>query len=187
MRSTWSSFTSSCADHATETHGRAASAILSACAVPRLTSGHSATGPHTGRTKWWIKKESNSQVPLIELSPAGDDGQTRLPCCRWNKHCSSSAQSMEHSKDVISVRLSKSDIAMIEGAAEQCGQSLAEFVRSAALRSAAEIADGRLVAMSPDGFSDFCLAISAPGVPIPEMAELANRPAPWESGHTTDK
>jgi len=78
-------------------------------------------------------------------------------------------------------------MAMIEGAAEQCGLSLSEFVRSAALRSAAEIADGRLIAMSPEGFSDFCLAISAPGVPIPEMAALANRPAPWESGHITDK
>ncbi len=76
---------------------------------------------------------------------------------------------------------------MIESAAEQCGQSLAEFVRSAALRSAGEIVDGRLIAMSPEGFSNFCLAICAPGVPISEMVELANRPAPWESGRTTDK
>ncbi|WP_163269342.1 DUF1778 domain-containing protein [Chelativorans alearense] len=94
---------------------------------------------------------------------------------------------MEHSKDVISVRLSKSDIAIIEGAAEKSGQSLTEFVRSAVLRTASEIGDGRLIAMSPEGFSDFCSAIYAPGTPIPEMIELANRPAPWESGHTADK
>lgn len=126
-------------------------------------------------------------VPLIELSPAGDDGQIRLPCCRLNKRCGSPAQIMEYSKDVISVRLSKSDMAMIEGAAEQCGHSLAEFMRSAALRLAGEIVDGRLIAMSPEGFSDFCLAICEPSTPIPEMVKLANRPAPWESGHAADK
>lgn len=46
---------------------------------------------------------------------------------------------------------------MIEGAAALCGQSLAEFVRSAALRSAGEIVDGRLIAMSLEGFSEFLL------------------------------
>lgn len=143
--------------------------------------------PHTGCAKWWIKKESNSQLLLIEISPAGCDGQTRLPCCSLNKRCVSSAQSMKHSKNVISVRLSKSDMAMIEGAAQRCGQSLAEFVRSAALRSAGEIASCRLIVMSPEGFSDFCLAVSAPSMPIPEMVELANRPAPWEVGSATDK
>ncbi|ASV86311.1 hypothetical protein CES85_2257 [Ochrobactrum quorumnocens] len=47
--------------------------------------------------------------------------------------------------------------------------------------------NGRLIVMTPEGFSDFCLGLSEPAAPVPEMVELINRPAPWERGQTADK
>lgn len=87
----------------------------------------------------------------------------------------------------MSIQLSEADTAVIKSAAEQCGQSLADFVHSTALRSAAEVVSGRLIVMSPEGFSDFCSSLSARGAPVREIVELANRLAPWEPGYTAGK
>ena len=47
--------------------------------------------------------------------------------------------------------------------------------------------DSRLVRMSPEGFAEFMDVLSAPVAPVPDMVELAKRPAPWEAGHTTKR
>lgn len=47
--------------------------------------------------------------------------------------------------------------------------------------------DNRLVRMSPEGFAEFMEVLSAPAVPVPDMVELAKRPAPWEVGCTTKR
>ena len=47
--------------------------------------------------------------------------------------------------------------------------------------------DNRLVRMSPEGFAEFMEVLSAPVAPVPDMVELAKRPAPWEAGHTTKR
>jgi uncharacterized protein (DUF1778 family) len=36
--------------------------------------------------------------------------------------------------------------------------------------------------MTPEGFAGFMEILSRPGAPVPEMVELAKRPAPWEPG-----
>lgn len=82
----------------------------------------------------------------------------------------------------ISMRLPEADIAMIDRAASLRGRSRTDFVRAAAVRAAEDVVmENRLIRMSPDGFNAFMAAVSGPATPVPEMVELARRPAPWET------
>ncbi|HEY6814039.1 MAG TPA: DUF1778 domain-containing protein [Croceibacterium sp.] len=84
----------------------------------------------------------------------------------------------------ISMRLPEADIAMIDRAAGLRGRSRTDFVREAAVRAAEEVLmEDRLIRMSADGFATFMAALAAPAAPVPQMAELAKRPAPWEPGY----
>ncbi|XHE14739.1 DUF1778 domain-containing protein [Agrobacterium deltaense] len=76
---------------------------------------------------------------------------------------------------------------MVKRAADQCGQLPTEFAHAAILRFADGVISGRLIVMTPEGFSDFCSGLSEPVAPVPEMVELINRPAPWERGQTADR
>lgn len=84
----------------------------------------------------------------------------------------------------ISMRLPEADLAMIDRAASLRGRSRTDFVRDAAVRAAEEVVmENQLIRMSPEGFADFMDVLSRPAVVVPEMLELAQRPAPWESGY----
>lgn len=79
------------------------------------------------------------------------------------------------------MRLSEADIALIDQAASLCGRSRADFVHAAVIRAAEDVlVENRLIRMSPAGFGDFMAVLSVPARPVPEMTELAKRPAPWE-------
>lgn len=85
----------------------------------------------------------------------------------------------------ISMRLPEADVAMIDRAASLRGRSRTDFVREAAVRAAVEVVmENRLIRMSPDGFADFLAVLSNPPAPVPEIVELATRPAPWEAGYS---
>lgn len=91
---------------------------------------------------------------------------------------------VERKGRLISVRLPEADIAIIDRAAGLRGRSRTDFVRDAAVRAAEEVLmEDRLMRMSPDGFACFMDALSRPAEPVPELAELARRPAPWEPGY----
>lgn len=45
------------------------------------------------------------------------------------------------------------------------------------------LTEERLIRMSPDGFAAFMTTLSGPATVVPEMVEIARRPAPWEPGH----
>jgi uncharacterized protein (DUF1778 family) len=82
----------------------------------------------------------------------------------------------------ISMRLPEAEIALIDRAAGLRGRSRTEFVRDAAVRAAEDVlTESRLIRLSPTGFEDFMAVLSAPAAPVPQMVELARRPAPWES------
>nr|WP_200985114.1 DUF1778 domain-containing protein [Rhizobium rhizogenes]QCL09186.1 hypothetical protein pC5.7b_319 [Rhizobium rhizogenes]QCL09819.1 hypothetical protein pC5.8b_329 [Rhizobium rhizogenes] len=82
----------------------------------------------------------------------------------------------------IAMRLPAADVAMIDRAASLRGRSRTDFVRDAAVRAAEEVVmEQGLVRMSSEGFADFMEILSHPAVPVPEMVELAKRPAPWEA------
>ncbi len=84
----------------------------------------------------------------------------------------------------ISMRLPEADIAMIDRAAVLRGRSRTDFVRETAVRAAEDVLmENRLIRMSPEGFAQFTAVLSAPAAAVPEMTELAQRPAPWESGY----
>lgn len=95
---------------------------------------------------------------------------------------------VERKEYPISMRLPEADVAMIDRAAALRGRSRTDFVRDAAVRAAEEIVmENRLIRMSPEGFADFMDALSRPAVPVPEMVELARRPAPWEPGYVAKR
>jgi uncharacterized protein (DUF1778 family) len=83
----------------------------------------------------------------------------------------------------LSMRLPDADIAIIDRAAGMRGRSRTDFVREAAVRAAEEVLlESTLVRMSPSGFSVFMKALAQPPIAVPEMVELLERPAPWETG-----
>ncbi|ATN36004.1 hypothetical protein ACO34A_19565 [Rhizobium sp. ACO-34A] len=94
---------------------------------------------------------------------------------------------MDETKDIITIRLLEADAAVVRRAADQCGQSLTEFAHTSILRFADDVINGRLIVITPEGFSDFCLGLSEPAASVPEMVELINRPAPWEREQTADQ
>lgn len=94
---------------------------------------------------------------------------------------------MEEKTNIITIRLSEADAEVLKRAADQCGQSLTEFAHTSTLRFVDDVINGRLIVMTPEGFSDFCLGLSEPAALVPEMVELINRPAPWKRGQTADK
>jgi uncharacterized protein (DUF1778 family) len=86
------------------------------------------------------------------------------------------------------MRLPEADIAMIDRAAGLRGRSRTDFVREAAVRAAEDVLmENRLIRMSPEGFADFMAALSGPATEVPEMVELAKRPAPWEPGYVAKR
>lgn len=88
----------------------------------------------------------------------------------------------------VSMRLPEADIALIDRAAGMRGRSRTDFVRDAAVRAAEEVLlENPLIRMSPQGFTDFVEVLSGPAIPVPEMVELAKRPAPWEPGYVAKR
>ena len=94
------------------------------------------------------------------------------------------AANAERKEYPISMRLPEADVAMIDRAATLRGRSRTDFVRDAAVRAAEEVVmEQSLIRMSPEGFAGFMEILAAPANPVPEMVELARRPAPWEAGY----
>ncbi len=85
----------------------------------------------------------------------------------------------------LSMRLPEADIAIIDRAANLRGRSRTDFVREAAVRAAEDVLmETAPIRMSPGGFKAFMEALSKPARPVPEMIELSQRVAPWESEDT---
>ncbi len=94
------------------------------------------------------------------------------------------ATNADRKEHPISMRLPEADIAMIDRAAGLRGRSRTDFVREAAVRAAEVVLmESRLIRMSADGFAEFMAILAAPAAAVPEMVELAKRPAPWEPGY----
>ncbi len=94
----------------------------------------------------------------------------------------------ERKEHPISMRLPEADVAMIDRAAGLRGRSRTDFVRDAAVRAAEDVLmETGLIRMSADGFADFMAVVSAPASPVPEMAEVVKRPAPWEPGYAAKR
>ena len=85
----------------------------------------------------------------------------------------------------LSMRLPEADIAIIDRAANLRGRSRTDFVREAAVRAAEDVLmETAPIRMSPAGFKSFMELLSKPARPVPELVELFERAAPWESEGT---
>ena len=97
------------------------------------------------------------------------------------------ATNAERKEHPISMRLPEADIAIIDRAAGLRGRSRTDFVRDAAVRAAEDVLmENRLIRMSHEGFADFMAILSGPVTSVPEMVDLAKRPAPWDPGYATE-
>ena len=84
----------------------------------------------------------------------------------------------------LSMRLPETDIAIIDRAATLRGRSRTDFVREAAVRAAEDVLLETVpIRMSSAGFKAFVDVLSQPPRAVPEMVELFQRTAPWESGN----
>ncbi|QFI77128.1 DUF1778 domain-containing protein [Bradyrhizobium betae] len=94
-------------------------------------------------------------------------------------------RAVERKEHPLSMRLPETDIAIIDRAAALRGRSRTDFVRDAAVRAAEDVLmETAPIRMSPAGFKAFMATMSGPAAPVPEMVELFQRPAPWESTRT---
>src|SRR3990172_962875 len=92
------------------------------------------------------------------------------------------ARTARRKEHPLSMRLPETDIAVIDRAAALRGRSRTDFVRDAAVRAAEDVLMETMpIRMSPAGFKAFMAALSGPGTPVPEMVELFQRAAPWET------
>jgi uncharacterized protein (DUF1778 family) len=82
----------------------------------------------------------------------------------------------------LSMRLPETDLAIIDRAAALRGRSRTDFVRDAAVRAAEEVLmQTSPIRMSPAGFKAFMAALSGPGAAVPEIVDLFERAAPWDT------
>lgn len=97
-------------------------------------------------------------------------------------------RAVERKECPLSMRLPEADIAIIDRAATLRGRSRTDFVRDAAVRAAEDVLmDTAPIRMTPAGFEAFMEALSGPARAAPEMLELFQRVAPWETGSSGRK
>jgi uncharacterized protein (DUF1778 family) len=91
-------------------------------------------------------------------------------------------RSVKRKEYPLSMRLPETDIAIIDRAAALRGRSRTDFMRDAAVRAAEDVLMETLpIRMSPAGFKAFTAALSGPATAVPELVELFQRKAPWET------
>jgi uncharacterized protein (DUF1778 family) len=79
------------------------------------------------------------------------------------------------------MRLTPAQDALIRDAAAVTGQSLTEFVTTAAvIRAEDTLADRRVFRLSDVAWTDFAAILDRPARRIPELTALLSEPAPWD-------
>lgn len=81
----------------------------------------------------------------------------------------------------LAMRLTPEQDALIRGAAAVTGQSLTEFVMTAAVARAEDtLADRRVFRLDDASWAEFAAILDSPAERIPALAELLHEPAPWD-------
>ncbi|QIM16473.1 DUF1778 domain-containing protein [Leucobacter insecticola] len=81
----------------------------------------------------------------------------------------------------LAVRLTPDQDALIRDAAATSGQSISEFVTTAALTRAEDtLVDRRLFRLDDQAWAEFSAILDRPAQRLPELAALLNDPAPWD-------
>lgn len=81
----------------------------------------------------------------------------------------------------LAMRLTPDQDALIRDAAAAAGQSLTEFVTTAAVTRAQDtLADRRVFHLDDAAWVEFAAILDRPAKRVPELADLLNEPAPWD-------
>lgn len=81
----------------------------------------------------------------------------------------------------LAMRLTPDQDALIRDAAAVTGQSLTEFVATAAVTRAEDtLADRRMFRLDDAAWTEFAAILDRPAKRIPELAKLLNERAPWD-------
>lgn len=81
----------------------------------------------------------------------------------------------------LAMRLTPDQDALIRDAAAVTGQSLTEFVTTAAVARAEDtLADRRIFRLDVAAWDEFAVILDRPAERIPELAALLDQPAPWD-------
>lgn len=90
-------------------------------------------------------------------------------------------QSKPHKQSRLAVRLTVDQDALIRDAAAAAGQSLTDFVTSAAVTRAEDtLADRRVFRLDDAAWVEFNAILDRPAERVPALAKLLNETAPWE-------
>ncbi|MGA2220128.1 MAG: DUF1778 domain-containing protein [Terracidiphilus sp.] len=90
-------------------------------------------------------------------------------------------ESSRFSAESIRLRVTPSQKALIDRAAEAQGRSRSDFIREAACREAESVLlDRTQFSLSEDAFRRFVAMVDAPPADNPLLARLLKRKSPWE-------
>ena len=110
---------------------------------------------------------------------------TRAHSCAHQAYTSrmptSTVDASRHKNARIAVRLAPDQDALIRDAAAASGQSLTEFVTSAAIERAQDaLADRRVFRLDAQAWAEFSALLDRPARPVPELVKLLREAAPWD-------
>lgn len=95
---------------------------------------------------------------------------------------SSRASATERKQARIAVRLTPRQDSLIRDAAAVSGQSLTDFITSAALASAEDaLADRQVFRLDERAWTQFKALLDRPAPPIGSLSKLLSEQAPWDS------
>ena len=90
-------------------------------------------------------------------------------------------KSRERRDAAINLRVSRSQRALIDRAAEVLGKNRSDFLLDAACREAdAVLMDRRFFVLSDEDYDRFCKALDRPPSENPKLRRLMTTKAPWE-------
>lgn len=82
----------------------------------------------------------------------------------------------------LAMRLTPDQDALIRDAAAVAGQTLTEFVTTAAMTRAEDtLADRRVFRLDDAAWTEFAAILDRPARRVPELAKLLEEPAPWDT------
>ena len=89
---------------------------------------------------------------------------------------------MSQATEVINVRITAAQKALIDSAAKLLGKSRTAFILDLAVRHAEDVlAEKTHFQLSSEQWNAFTQALDAPVRPDPALVRLLNTPAPWET------
>ena len=89
---------------------------------------------------------------------------------------------MSQATEVIHVRITAAQKALIDNAAKLLGKSRTAFILDLAVRHAEDVlAEKTHFQLSSEQWNAFTQALDAPVRPDPALVRLLNTPAPWET------